>query len=35
MCAKETPSLKRLTPEEWENAWQQHWKKPNRTTSCP
>lgn len=27
MCAKETPSLKRLTPEEWENAWQQHWKK--------
>lgn len=27
MCAKETSNLKRLTPEEWENAWQQHWKK--------
>lgn len=27
MCAKETTNFKRLTPEEWENAWQQHWKK--------
>ena len=27
MCAKESTNFKRLTSEEWENAWQQHWKK--------
>lgn len=27
MCAKEKKPIKRLTPEEWENGWQQHWKK--------
>ncbi len=27
MCAKESDNFKRLTPEEWEKAWQQHWKK--------
>jgi len=32
---KSKPTDRRLTPEEWENAWQQHWKKAQLNYELP
>lgn len=33
--AKKSKTTKRLTPKEWENAWQQHWKKAQLNYELP
>ncbi len=35
MAEREKTSYKRLTPEEWENAWQVHWKKAQLNYELP
>lgn len=35
MCAKKSENLRKLTREEWENAWNKHWKKAQMDYELP
>ena len=35
MASKKTPSAKKLSPAEWEKAWQKHWKNAQLNYELP